>query len=309
MIVALGNTGSLDTALAHAQRLLADDPTLAASKAREILDAAPNEPSALLTLAAAQEACGNANAAIETLSLLTRSRPDWATAHIRLGIALGNAGHHDRAAASLRRAVELDAKYPQAWRLLGDCLDAAGNREGAERAYLAHVRHAVHDAVLMGAGEALQANRIADAETRLRAHLKQAPTDVAAIRMLAEVAVRLDRGEDAERLLERCLELAPGFHEARHNYAIVLHRINKPQQAIAELERLLRDDPANPAYRNLKAAVLCRVGEYETAIGIYDDLLRVHPRQAQVWLSYGHALKTAGHQDRAIAAYWQMHRA
>ena len=112
--------------------------------------------------------------------------------------------------ASLRRAVALDPNS-QVWRMLADHLDASGDRAGAESAYLGHVRYAVHDPVLMSAASALHASRIPEAEARLREHLKQAPTDVVAIRMLAEVAMRLDRSEDAERLLERCLELAPGF--------------------------------------------------------------------------------------------------
>src|SRR5262249_22576030 len=41
------------------------------------------------------------------------------------------------------------------------------------------------------------------------------------------------------------------------------------------------------------------------AIALYEGLLREHPDQAHVWLSCGHALKTAGHSDRAIAAYSQ----
>ena len=209
----------------------------------------------------------------------------------------------DAAVASLRQAVARDPRRPQAWRELADRLDAGGDRAGAEDAYLNHVRYAVHDAALMTAAADLHANRIPEAESRLRQHLKQAPTDVAAIRMLAEVAVRLDRAEDAERQLERCLELAPGFHEARHNYAIVLNRVNKPQQAIAELERLLRDDSGNPAYRNLKAVALCHTGDYATAIDIYTALVSEHPRQAHIWLSLGHAAKTAGQLDCAIAAY------
>jgi tetratricopeptide (TPR) repeat protein len=218
-------------------------------------------------------------------------------------VAAGETGSLEAVVASMRRAVGADPTQPQAWRHLGDHLDAAGDRSGAEAAYLNHVRYAVHDAALMRAAADLHANRIPDAEMRLRQHLKQAPTDVVAIRMLAEVAVRVDRGEDAERLLERCLELAPGFHEARHNYAIVLNRVNKPQQAIVELERLLRADPANPAYRNLKAVALCHTGDYETAIDIYSALVSEHPRQAPIWLSLGHAAKTAGQVDRAIAAY------
>ena len=205
--------------------------------------------------------------------------------------------------AALRRETATNPRRPQIWRQLADHLDIAGDRAGAEQAYLAHVRHAIHDPELMAAGAALHAGRIPEAELRLRRQLKEAPTDVAAIRMLAELAVRVDRAEDAQRLLERCLELAPGFHEARHNYAIVLNRINRPQDAIVELERLLGVDSRNPAYRNLKAIALCHTGDYGTAIDIYDDLLREYPKQAPVWLSYGHALKTAGQTERAIAAY------
>lgn len=204
---------------------------------------------------------------------------------------------------ALRAAARRTPTEPQIWRQLGDRLLAAGDSAAAANAYLEHVSHSVHDPALMQAAAALAANRIPEAEARLRAQLREAPTDVVAIRMLAELAVRVDRIEDAENLLARCLELAPGFREARHNHAIVLHRANRPIEAIAELEALLRDDPANPQYRNLKAAVLCRIGEYATAIDIYAELLREHPGQVHAWLSYGHALKTEGHTERAIAAY------
>ena len=205
--------------------------------------------------------------------------------------------------SALRRETALNPRRPQIWRQFADHLDAAGDRTGAEQAYLAHVRHAIHDPVLMAAASALHAGDIPQAELRLRQHLKEAPTDVAAIRMLAELAVRVDRAEDAQALLERCLELAPGFHEARHNYAIVLNRLNRAQQALLELDRLLRSEPDHAGHRNLKAVALCHTGDYETAIGIYDTLLREQPQRAPIWLSCGHALKTAGYQDRAIASY------
>jgi predicted Zn-dependent protease len=220
-----------------------------------------------------------------------------------MAVAAGEMQSPQAALARLRATAASDPTRPQIWRVLADHLDETGDRAGAASAYLRHVQHAIHDPALMAAGAALHANRIPEAETRLRNQLKQAPTDVVAIRMFAELAMRLDRGEDAEHLLERCLELAPDFQQARHNYAIVLHRNNKPALALAELETLLRLDPKEPASRNLKAAVLCRVGEYESAIEIYDGLLREFPQQAHVWLSFGHALKTAGHNDRAIAAY------
>ena len=165
------------------------------------------------------------------------------------------------------------------------------------------LRHAVADPILLEAGRALVDNDIPHAEALLRDRLRRSPTDVAAIRMLAEVAARIGRYEDAAHLLERCLELAPGFQAARQNYAMVLHRGNRPQEALAQVERLLAEDPGNPGYRNLRAVVLCRTGDFGEAIELYEDILAEHPDQARVWLSQGHALKTSGLGERAIAAY------
>src|SRR5438552_5127311 len=124
----------------------------------------------------------------------------------RMIVAATDTGSRDAAVASLRHALALDPATPQAWRCLADLLDASGDRGAAADAYLAHVRNAVRDPVLMRAAAALHANQIPEAEAQLRAQLKQAPTDVVAIRMLAELAARLDRSEDATHLLERCLE-------------------------------------------------------------------------------------------------------
>src|SRR5581483_3217312 len=61
--------------------------------------------------------------------------------------------------------------------------------------------------------------------------------------------------------------------------------------------------PADPGYLNLKAACLTLTGDYEAAIGLYEAVLRRHPAQPKAWLSYGHALKTAGRQGDSVAAY------
>ena len=70
-----------------------------------------------------------------------------------------------------------------------------------------------------------------------------------------------------------------------------------------QIEHLLAEEPGNPGARNLKAVVLCRVGDYLPAIDLYDGLLAEYPDHGRIWLSQGHALKTAGLRERAIAAY------
>lgn len=298
-------TGSADLqrVLARIEPLLESDPERASTQLEDVVQAHPLHPPALHMLAAAHSLRGDLPAAILILTRLARSFPDQAGIHLDLGSALHQVGRDPEAVAALRRAIALDPALPQAWRILGDALMASGEHAAAQRAYLDHVGHSVRDATLLAAADAMVANRIPQAETLLRARLREAPTDVAAIRMLAEVAARLERNEDATHLLERCLELAPDFLEARWNYALVLHRSNRPQDALPEIARVLQRDPAHAACVNLKAAVLCRVGDYEEALALYQKLVRDHPDTVKLWLSYGHALKTANHVEQAVIAY------
>jgi tetratricopeptide (TPR) repeat protein len=295
--------GSLAVALSHAERLITTHPALAEEQAAEILRAVPDHPPALLLLGEARRRRRDAPGARSVLASLCRSQPRWAEAQLALALALAALGEGQAAVAALRRATELKPDMSEAWRALGDQLTLAGDAAGADGAYAQHIRASVNDPALMQAALALCADDLPVAERLLREHLKQHPTDVAAIRMLAELGTRLGRHGDAEALLERCLELAPSFTGARHNMAIVLYRQQKAEAAIGHIEQLLAEDPSDPSYRNLMAAALSLVGEYGRSIEIYEDVLAEHPDQPKVWLSYGHVLKTAGRAADAIAAY------
>ncbi len=156
---------------------------------------------------------------------------------------------------------------------------------------------------LMQAALALHDNRLPDAEPLLKAHLRDDPFDVAAMRMLAELAARLGRYRDAENLLRRALELAPEFSSARANLATVLYRQNKPAEAIAELDHLVAADPETINHNNLKAAAHGRIGDFDEALALYEAVLTQRPGQPRVWMSYGHMLKTVGRSADGIAAY------
>ncbi|HEU5138080.1 MAG TPA: sulfotransferase [Steroidobacteraceae bacterium] len=261
--------GTLALALAQAMRLLDRDPPLAIEQADEILKVLPDQPDALALK----------------------------------GLALGRIGKGDDAIEALRRAVHFKPSLPDVWRALADHYSALEMREAADEAFAQHLRYSTSDPKLMVPALALSENRIPEAEASLREHLRHYPTDVAAIRMLAEVAARIGRTADAEVLLARCLELAPGFKVARQNYAMVLHRANKPEAALQEVQALLAEDPTNPGLRNLKAAILGRIGEFEKSIQQYKAVLADYPRQPRIWMSLGHALKTAGQNAASIDAY------
>jgi tetratricopeptide (TPR) repeat protein len=296
-------TGTVEVALSHARRLLQSNPELAAVQAAEILKVAPNHPMAMLLLGVAQRLSGDHVTALKVLAPLAASQPRWALAFYELAVAQSDAGRNEAALESLRRAVYLRPDMPDAWRTIGDLLTFSGDVVGADAAYARHIKASTHDPRLLAAASALVDGLIPQAEGLLRTHLKQYPTDVAAIRMLAEVETRLGRNLDAETLLERCLELAPSFSAARHQYVIVLQRQNKAAAALRQIDQLSAADPRNTIYKNLRAVILGKIGEYAESIEIYADVLAAHPHDAKIWVSYGHALATAGREQDSIAAY------
>ena len=296
-------TGTLATALAQAAKLLGPRPDLAAEQAREILKAAPGHAQALFILAAALRAQGDAAQAREILERLANAVPNSADIHCELGLALSDLGDSKGAIAMLTRATRINGKHAQAWRALGDEKTLAGDTDGADDAYAHHIEASVNDPKLLEAAVALRENKIPVAERILRDFLKLHPTDVTAMRMLAEIAARLRRYDDAEKLLARALELAPGFTAARQNLASIYYRHNKPEEALEHVQILLKEDGRNPAIRALKAAILAQLGEYEQTSAIYEKLLRDVPVFPSAWMSYGHALKTLGKTGEGIAAY------
>ena len=104
------------------------------------------------------------------------------------------------------------------------------------------IEAALRNPNLMTAAVALSENRLEDAEPLLRGHLRDAPTDVAAIRMMAELAARVGRLKDSEALLRRALELTPDFGAARANLATILYKQNRFPEALEHLNAVLAEE-------------------------------------------------------------------
>ncbi|MBA4007361.1 MAG: hypothetical protein C0486_01085 [Erythrobacter sp.] len=207
------------------------------------------------------------------------------------------------AAAELRVITARNPADAGAHRMLGRLLRQLGRDEEAARAEMDAVRAAARDPRMIAIAQALLANDLPAAEAGLRERLSAQPTDVAAIRMMAELAGRLGRYRDAENLLRRAIELAPAFTAAQANLATVLYKQNRFAEAGEVLEQVLAQDPANVSSRNLLAATLGRIGDYDEALAIYGELVQTFPDHAKLRMSYGHLLKTVGRLEDSIAAY------
>lgn len=207
------------------------------------------------------------------------------------------------AALQLRSITARNPADAGAHRMLGRVLRQLGRDEEAAQAEMAAIRAAAHYPEMIAIAEAMMANDLAAAEARLRHRLSRQPTDVAAIRMMAELAGRLGRYGDAESLLRRAIELAPAFTAAHANLATVLYKQSRFAEAADVLEQVLARDPGDPGNRNLLAATLGRIGDYNEALAIYEELIRTFPDHAKLQMSYGHMLKTVGRLEDSIAAY------
>lgn len=303
MSVVTKQANDLQTAISHTSKLLESKPELALIQAQEILRVVPDQANALMLLAASQTKLGNAQQAIDTLIILCKKHTAWPAAHYELGLLFVRVGQGDKALAAFKNCLKLKKDLPKVWLALADLYSAIGDNKSAELAYGQQLKYSNNNAALMSAAEDLVANRIPEAEHALKKYLYEYPTDVAAIRMLAEVAARLGRDVDAENLLARCLELAPNFNFARQNYSHVLNRNNKYELVLEQAEILLKTDSKNLSFKNLKAVALSKMGDYENAIKLYDEVLIDNPGYSRIWHSFGHTLKTAGLLERAITVY------
>ncbi|MEO0423658.1 MAG: sulfotransferase [Pseudomonadota bacterium] len=287
----------------HAFAQLQENPEAAQEQAREVLKVVPGEKHARLLLAMCDRRTGQFAPAIDALSSLTCEHPQFAPAQAELGLSLIGAGRWSEAEAALRTAVSLQRDLAGAWKALGDLLAERGDDTGSNEAYQEHVRCSVQDTALVKAGNALFSGQLGIAEGLCREYLKRHPTNVSAIRMLADVAIRIGRHDDAAKLLHRCLQLAPDFHFARSNFAHLLFKMFRYREALAEIDTVIAAEPNRPSHLLLKASILARIGEASRAIAIYEQVLERYPDQPRTRMSMGHALKTVGRQAEAIDAY------
>ena len=296
-------SADVHTAISHAARLLRQDPVLAEKQALEILRLFPELAAARQILGASYRLQGDAEKALSVLEPLADAYPDSADLLHELGLALGATGRGDDAIEVLRRAVHLNPRHSGAWRSLGDQLHAAGDEAASLDAFEKHLQVSTPHPELVEAADLFRKGGIARAERLTREVLKKDPTDVVAIRLLANIGVKLGQYQDARNLLERCLELAPDFHMARHSYAIALFRSQDLEAASGQLDVLLKAEPMNPNYLIFKATVLVRMGEHAEALGMHEHILKHYPKQAGPYMNYGHTLKSVGRLDEAIQAY------
>jgi tetratricopeptide (TPR) repeat protein len=160
------------------------------------------------------------------------------------------------------------------------------------------------------AAELLEQDKAEEAEIGLRAHLKQAPNDPQAMRLMAQIAMANGFLDNAYKILVRSLEVDRTRADNWAALGTVLHRIATQsgnletiEEALAALDHAARLVPGHLEALSYKAAILIQLRRHDEAATVFQDLLEIHPGSRQPRTNFAYLLKTLGRFGEAVAAY------
>ena len=268
-----------------------------------VIEAQPENIDALYYSAVCLRYLNRLDEALQQLSTLRKMAPNY-------GRGLQEEGHIYRAKGDLKQALHLYTRATHAnpslqgsWRRQIEILLQQGREAEAIR-LKPHLQRVLQmPQPLIAAMDCIAQGKLSNAENLCRTFLKQHPHHVEAMRLLAEVGMKLNILHDAEFLLESALKLEPENDLLRNDYIEALRKRQKIEVAHAEVLTLHKANPDNVHFESLYAVLCMQMGDYEKALQLFDKILAKIPGDPVTLTSKGHALKTCGKTQEAVASY------
>lgn len=290
--------GAAARRLIRAGRLPAADALLAKALARE-----PDSEELLYLLAVCQRRSHRLEAALATLARLKEIAPDHGRAHQEEGHSCRRLGRTADALRAYRTACRCNPALIASWRAREEIL-RAGGRSGEAATARARVDYLDRlPPPLVAVLDLIHQNRLLKAERICREFLKRVPHHVEAMRLLADIGVRFGVLDDAEFLLESAVEFAPDDPRVRIDYINTLRKRQRFDAALAQAEKLLAAEPDEVRFRSLAAVTCMQAGDCARALSLFDEVLARVPGDPATLTAKGHALKTVGEYEAAVASY------
>ena len=295
---------SKDNDLATAQKALqSGDFAGGLELANKVLESAPDDGEALYIGAVACRYLEQTDQAAAMLDRLHAASPEFGRAWQEAGHLARAQGNIDAAIAAYARAVKFNPALEASWRAQGELLKAAGRTAEAQATLSQSQRLRTLPRELVSVTNHLHEGRVLHAEQICRAFLQQNPRNVEGMRLLAQIGIKLGILDDAEFLLESATTFEPDNIQLRLDYIDSLRRRQKFAKARQEAEALHARDPENPLFQSHLAIDNMQTGDYDVAFDLFDQVLAKLPNDPATLTSRGHALKTTGRSDEAVASY------
>ena len=274
--------------LALVEPLLADDPA---------------DGEALYMAAVAARYLQRHDDAERHLAALHAALPEYGRAWQEAGHLARARGRDAEAMSAYERATRFNPALEASWRALAELERAAGRAEQARAAAAQAERIAALPRELVAVTHHLHEGRLLRAEEICRHFLRAHPKNVEGMRLLAQIGIKLGILDDAEFLLDSAKAFEPDNIQIRLDYIDALRRRQKFETAREEAEALHARDPGNPLFQSHLAIESMQTGDYDRAFALFDAILDTLPHDPATLTSRGHALKTTGEQDEAVASY------
>lgn len=293
-----------DDILAQAQKALqASDFARGLALAEQVLEQDRADGDALYMAAVASRYLEQYDEAQRHLDALHAAMPEYGRAWQETGHLARARGGSAAAVAAYRRATRFNPTLEASWRALAELEHASGRAIEAQAANAQADRIARLPRELIAVTHHLHEGRLLRAEEICRHFLRANPKNVEGMRLLAQIGIKLGILDDAEFLLDSAKTFEPDNIQVRLDYIDALRRRQKFEKAREEAETLYVRDPENPLFQSHLAIESMQTGDYNRAFELFDAVLEKLPKDAATLTSRGHALKTFGRQDEAIASY------
>ena len=271
--------------------------------AEAILADASNDAEALYIAAVANRYLARHQDAQDYLDRLHSQIPEYGRAWQEAGHLARATGDTEQAIEAYGRAVRFNPALAASWRAQAELLEAAGRMGEATTARNQERRLLALPKELIAVTHHLHEGRPLRAEEICRHFLRRNPKHVEAMRLLAQIGLRLGILDDAEFLLESAAAFEPDNIQVRLDYIDVLRKRQKFARSCEEAEALYQRDPDSPLFQSHLAIESMQTGNYDRAFELFDSVLARLPGDPATLTSRGHALKTVGDQERAVASY------
>ncbi|MEP2234497.1 MAG: sulfotransferase [Alteripontixanthobacter sp.] len=273
------------------------------AQAEALLAETPEDAEALYIAAVAARYLKRPELAESYLARLHTQMPEYGRAWQEAGHLARSRGGKAAALTAFERAVRFNPALEASWRAQAELLETAGRTGEAAAAREQEQRIRSLPRELVAVTHHLHEGRVLRAEEICRHFLRSQPDHVEAMRLLAQIGVQLGILDDAEFLLESAQQFAPENIQVHLDYIDVLRRRQKFEQSRKQAEALYRRDPASPLFQSHLAIESMQTGDYDRAFELFDAVLAAVPGDPATLTSRGHALKTTGQQDEAVASY------
>ncbi len=288
----------------NAQRAMMDGRLDEAARALDgVLEREGENTDALYAAAVCARYLGAFENAAQYLTRLKALQPEFGRAYQEEAHLRRQQGRSEAALKAFQLATRFNPALTAAWIAQAELFSAQGDAQAAAQSQAQADRLKRLPKDVLAVTHLLAEGKLLKAEALCRSFLKQNPQHVEAMRLLAEIGVQLGILDDAEFLLESALEFEPQNIQVRLDYVQVLRKRQKFEEALEQARSLYETEPDNPVFKSHFAIESMQTGAYERALNLFDEILVAAPADPQVLTSRGHALKTMGRSDDAIASY------